>query len=309
MTGRSSLARYAWLSIAAAVATIALKTLAWRMTGSVGLFSDALESIVNLAGAVMMLAMLSVAARPPDHEHAFGHGKAEYFASGAEGTLIFLAAVGIALTAGERLLHPRPIERISAGLAVSVAASLVNLGVARVLIAVGRRRHSIALEADGHHLMTDVWTSAGVLAGIAAVGITGFDRLDPVIALLVASNILWTGSKLIRRSWAGLLDHALGPEEQAALSAVLARHGSDEVEFHAVRTRQAGARKFVEMHVLVPGGWTVRRGHELLERVERDVREAIPNATVLTHLEALEDPTSFEDQHLDREPPDHAQTR
>jgi cation diffusion facilitator family transporter len=309
MTERSSLARYAWLSIAAALVTIALKTLAWRMTGSVGLLSDALESLVNLAGAVMMLAMLTVAARPPDRDHAFGHGKAEYFASGAEGMLIFFAAVGIAWTAGERFLHPRPIERISAGLAVSVAASLVNLAVARVLIVTGRRRHSIALEADGHHLMTDVWTSAGVVAGIAAVAITGLDRLDPVIAILVAINILWTGFKLMRRSLAGLLDQALGPAEQDALRGVLARHASNEIEFHAVRTRQAGARRFVDMHVLVPGDWTVRRGHELLERVERDVRDAIPNATVFTHLEALEDPASFADQHLDREPPEHAQTR
>ncbi len=310
MIERSSLARFAWLSIAAALATMALKTLAWRMTGSVGLLSDALESIVNLLGAVMMLAMLIIAARPPDEDHAFGHGKAEYFASGAEGTLILLAAFGIAWTAGERLMHPRPLERVTVGLAVSVAASLVNLAVARVLIAAGRHRRSIAIEADGHHLMTDVWTSAGVLAGIGAVGITGVDRLDPIVAMLVSANILWTGGKLIRRSLAGLLDHALEPVEQEALRAVLARYGSTEaVEFHAVRTRQAGARRFVDMHVLVPGDWTVRRGHELLERVERDVREAIPNATVFTHLEALDDPASFEDQHLDREPPEHLQTR
>jgi cation diffusion facilitator family transporter len=294
------LVRFAWLSIGAAAVTIALKLTAWRLTGSVGLLSDALESFVNLAAALMMLVMITVAARPPDERHAFGYDKAEYFASGAEGALILLAAVAIGWAAVGRLLHPEPLERVGLGLALSVLASAVNLAVGRVLLAAGRRHHSIALEADGHHLMTDVWTSAGVLAGIGLVAATGFLPLDPLVALAVAAQIVWTGAKLVRRSWKGLLDASLPAAELAALRAVLERHAADEIRFHAVRTRQAGARRFVSMHVLVPGAWTVRRGHELLERIEDEVRRAIPNANVSTHLEAIEDPASFQDQELER---------
>jgi cation diffusion facilitator family transporter len=298
----SRLTRFAWLSIAAAIATIGLKTAAWRLTGSVGLLSDAAESIVNLMAAAMTLMMLTVAARPPDEDHEWGHNKAEYFASGVEGALILVAAVAIAWTAGQRLLHPLPIERVGLGLVVSTGASLVNLAVGRVLLRAGRRHQSIALEADGHHLMTDVWTSAGVLAGIVLVALTGWQRLDPIVALLVAANIVWTGVQLIRRSALGLLDTAIPPEEQRALQAVLDGYAPRGAAFHAVRTRQAAARRFITMHVLVPGDWTVRRGHDLVEEIERDVRAAIPNANVLTHLEALEDPASFADEGLDREP-------
>jgi cation diffusion facilitator family transporter len=301
-TSRGDATRFAWLSIAAAVVTIAMKTGAWWLTGSVGLLSDALESLVNLAAAVMTLAMLSIAHRPPDDEHAFGYGKAEYFASGAEGAFILLAAVGIAWAGVDRLLAPRAIEQPGFGLALSTGASLVNLGVSRVLLRAARRHHSIALEADAHHLMTDVWTSAGVLAGIGLVAVTGWERLDPVIALLVATNILWTGARILRRSAVGLLDVALAPAERDALQGVLDRHGVPPVQFHALRTRQAGARRFVAVHVLVPGHWTVSRGHALLERIEEDIRSVVPNATVLTHLEALEDPTSWEDIGLDRDP-------
>ena len=297
------LARFAWLSVAAAFATIALKTIAWRMTGSVGLLSDALESLVNLAAAAMTLVMVTIAARPPDEDHAYGHGKAEYFASAVEGLLILLAAGAIVWAASGRLLHPRPLEQIGLGLAVSVAASLVNLGVALVLLRAGRRHHSIALEADGHHLMTDVWTSAGVLVGIAGVWLTGWQRLDPLVAIGVALNIVWTGVRLVRRSSLGLLDTVLAPAERRALDEVLSRHAGDHVQFHAVRTRQAGARRFVSMHVLVPGAWSVRRGHALLEEIERDIRAAVPNATVETHLEPIEEPVSFEDQELDRAAP------
>jgi cation diffusion facilitator family transporter len=300
MTRSAPLARFAWLSVGTALTTIVLKLVAWRLTGSVGLLSDALESFVNLAAAVMALTMITVASRPPDEMHAFGYGKAEYFASGAEGALILLAAVGIGWAAAGRLMHPQPLERTGLGLAVSAAASLANLAVARVLIAVGRRRHSIALEADGHHLMTDVWTSAGVIAGIGAVAVTGWLPLDPIVAIAVAVHIVWMGVRLVRRSWFGLLDAALPEPELAALGAVLERYGSAEVHFHAIRTRQAGARRFVDMHVLVPGAWSVSRGHALLERIEDDVRAAIPNTTVFTHLEAIEDPASFLDQELDR---------
>jgi cation diffusion facilitator family transporter len=297
------LRRFAFLSIAAAVVTIGMKTVAWRMTGSVGLLSDALESLVNLVAAVITLIMLIIAARPPDEDHAYGHEKAEYFASGAEGALILLAAGGIAWTALDRLMAPRPLEQVGWGVAVSAGASLVNFGVARILMRAGKRYHSIALEADAHHLLTDVWTTAGVLGALGLVAVTGWNILDPIIALVVAAQIVWTGVQLLRRSALGLLDSALAPEEQAEVRTVLARHEGPELQFHAVRTRQAASRRFVSMHVLVPGGWTVRAGHQLAEQIESEVRAVIPNATVFTHLEALEDPTSFQDQGLDRSPP------
>jgi cation diffusion facilitator family transporter len=294
------LRRYAWISIAAAVVTIALKGLAWRLTGSVGLLSDALESFVNLGAAAFTLVMVTYAARPPDEEHAYGHGKAEYFASGVEGMMIFLAALAIGFTAVPRLLAPEPLERLGLGLAVSVAASGVNLAVGQVLLRAGRRHRSIAIEADGHHLMTDVWTSAGVLAGIGLVAATGWTRLDAIVALGVAVHILWTGVQLVRRSALGLLDTSLPAAEQAALRAVLDRRRAPDLEFHALRTRQAGLRRFVSVHVLVPGAWPVARGHALLEELEAELRAAVPGAVVFTHLEPLEDPVSFEDEGLDR---------
>jgi cation diffusion facilitator family transporter len=298
-----SLARFAWLSVAAAVVTIGLKSAAYALTGSVGLLSDALESLVNLVAALFTLGMLGLAARPPDEDHAWGYGKAEYLSSGAEGVLIFAAALAIGWTSAVRLLHPRPLESVGLGLGVSVVASLVNLAVARVLLAASRRYHSIALEGDARHLMTDVWTSAGVLVGVLAVALTGWQALDPLIAIAVAIQILWTGVRLVQRSAQGLLDRALPGAEQEALAAILARHEGTEVQFHALRTRQAGARRFVTLHVLVPGAWSVRRGHDLCEQLELEIAAAVPNATVMTHLEAVEDPASFEDQEPDRAPP------
>lgn len=301
MAEPSSLRRYAWLSIAAAVATIGLKATAYFLTDSVGLLSDALESLVNLAAAILMLWIVGVAARPPDEDHAYGHTKAEYFAGGAEGALIVLAAGGIGWTAVDRLLSPRPLEQLGLGLAISVVASAINLGVALILLRAARRHRSIALEADGQHLMTDVWTSAGVLAGIGLVALTGWESLDPIVAILVAINILWTGYQLVRRSALGLLDTALSEGEQARLKAILDRHTGPELQFHAVRTRQAGSRQFISMHVLVPGAWSVRRGHDLLEVIEAEIRAALPGTTIETHLEPLEDPASFLDTGLDPE--------
>jgi cation diffusion facilitator family transporter len=295
-----SLTRYAWLSIAAALATILLKIVAWRLTGSVGLLSDALESVVNLAGAVMALAMLSVAARPADLDHSHGHGKAEYFASGFEGLLILVAAASIGATAVERLLHPRPIDAIGAGLGVSAAASVINLATARVLLVVGRKYDSITLEADARHLLTDVWTSAGVIVAILLVGLTGWLWLDPVIALLVAANIVWTGYQLLRRSTSGLMDASLDRAQLDAIEGVLAGYRAEQIDFHALRTRRAGARAFVSLHVLVPGGWSVQQGHDWLERIEADIRRAVPGANVTTHIEPREDPLSMADQELDR---------
>ena len=296
----ATLKRYAWLSIATAIATIALKGVEWWITGSVGLLSDALESFVNLAGALMALAMLSLAALPPDENHAFGHGKAEYFSSAFEGFLIAVAAALIAWQAIERLLAPQPLEAVGVGLAVSVVASILNLLTARTLMNVGRRFRSITLEADAQHLMTDVITSIGVIVGVALVWLTGWLWLDPVIALAVAVNILWTGWQLMRRSTAGLMDVALSETERNAIDAVLERYRAQGLEFHALRTRQAGTRAFVTLHVLVPGDWTVQKGHDWSERIEGDIRGAVPHANVTTHLEPQEDPISHADALLDR---------
>jgi cation diffusion facilitator family transporter len=295
-----NLGRFAWLSIAAAIATIGLKTVAYLLTGSVGLLSDAIESIVNLIGAVMALSMLTVAARPADEDHAYGHSKAEYFSSGVEGSLILVAAVSIAIAAVQRLLSPQPLEQVGVGLAVSVVASLVNLGVSVVLLRASKTYHSITLEANAHHLLTDVWTSAGVILGVGAVAMTGWIRLDPILALAVAANIVWTGTRIVRKSILGLMDTSLPAEELASVKRALDSHLWEGVQYHALRTRQSGARRFVSLHVLVPGMWTVHRGHELLEDLEARIREAVPNVTVFTHLESLDDPSSWDDQHLDR---------
>ncbi|HET7275857.1 MAG TPA: cation diffusion facilitator family transporter [Longimicrobiaceae bacterium] len=297
---RSSLTRYAWLAIAAAVTTIGLKGGAYLLTGSVGLLSDAVESVVNLAAATMALGMLVVAASPPDEEHAYGHNKAEYFASGFEGALILVAAVGIGWVALQRLLDPRPLEAVGLGLVISVLAALVNLAVARVLFRAGRQHDSITLEADAHHLMTDVWTSGGVLLGVGLAELTGWDRLDPLMALFVALNIVRMGVDLLRRSALGLLDTAIPEEERTVIDAVLAGHMRHGVKYHALRTRRAGARRFVSLHVLVPGTWSVQQGHHLLEEIEEEIRAALPASTVFTHLEPLEDPVSWDDVHLDR---------
>ncbi|MGE5471498.1 MAG: cation diffusion facilitator family transporter [Bacteroidota bacterium] len=297
---RPSLNRYAWLSIAAAVATILLKGAAWWLTDSVGLLSDAIESFVNLAGAVMALAMLSLAARPADDMHPHGHNKAEYFSSAFEGLLILLAAFSIGYTSILRLLNPQPLEDVGVGLAVSVLASTVNFLTARTLMAAARRHDSITLEADARHLMTDVWTSAGVILGVALVWLSGWLWLDPAIALAVALNIVWTGWQLMRRSASGLMDVAISPARLAEIETRLAEYRAQGLDFHALRTRQAGNRVFVTLHVLVPGEWTVQRGHDWAERIELEIRTVLPQAHVTTHLEPLEDPVSMVDQALDR---------
>lgn len=302
MENRSSLTRFAWLSIGAAVATIGLKVTAFLITGSIGLLSDAAESIVNLIGAVVALIMLTIAARPPDDEHTYGHDKAEYFSSGVEGTLIFIAAISIAWTAIPRLLDPQPIESAGIGLVVAALASVINFGVSRVLMGAGKKYNSITLEADAQHLMTDVWTSIGVIVAVAAVAITGWNWLDPLIALAVAANIVWTGFHLVKRSVLGLMDTALPPQEMKEVNAILEKYKTQGVAFHAVLSRQAGARRFVSMHVLVPGDWTVLRGHRLLEQIEGEIRAALPAMSVFTHLEALNDPISYADTELDRTP-------
>jgi cation diffusion facilitator family transporter len=295
-----TLRRYAVISILAAIATIALKGGAFVLTGSVGLLSDALESVVNLLAAIFALYALSLAARPPDEEHAYGHGKVEYFSSGFEGALILVAAASIAWTAVRRLLHPTPIVDAWLGIAISLVASVINFAAARVLAQAGRRYDSITLEADAKHLMTDVWTSVGVVAGVGAAAATGWARLDPLIAILVAANVIRSGIDLLRRSTLGLLDTGLPEPLRARIVEILDNHRAGGVEYHAIRTRQAGARRFVSFHILVPGDWTVQRGHDLLEEIEEEIRATIPNSTIFTHLEPLEDPVSFEDTHLER---------
>ncbi len=295
-----SLTGYAWLSIAAALVTIALKGGAYVLTDSVGLLSDALESLVNLAAAIVALRALAVASRPADEEHAYGHTKAEYFSSGFEGALVLVAAVMIAVTSVDRLFDPQPLERVGIGLAISVVASMVNLVVARLLLRAAAEHESIALEADAHHLMTDVWTSVGVLAGVGLVGLTGWNVLDPLVALLVAANITRVGVSLLRRSMLGLLDTALPVEVQDSIREVLDRHRKEGIQFHALRTRRSGRRRFMSVHVLVPGDWTVQEGHDLLERIEAEIREAVPRITVFTHLEPIEDPVAWEDVSIDR---------
>jgi len=297
-----SLKRYAWLSIAAALSTILLKGTAWRLTDSVGLLSDAIESFVNLAGALVALAMLSLAARPADNGHAYGHTKAEYFSSAFEGFLILGAAAWIGLEAVERLLHPRPVEAAGIGLGVAALATVVNFATARTLLKVGHESRSITLEADAHHLITDVWTSVGVIAGVALVWVSGWLWLDPTIALLVAANIVWTGWRLMHRSAAGLMDASLPDAELRQIEAVLASFRQQGLEFHALRTRRAGTRAFVSVHVLVPGAWSVQQGHDWSERIEADLRRVLPGVHVTTHLEPKEDPISQVDQGLDRPP-------
>jgi len=299
--GSSRLERYAWLSIAAAIATIGLKTLAWWLTGSVGLLSDALESLVNLVAALLAFTMLRVAASPPDEHHPYGFSKAEYFAAGIEGALIVLAAAGIFVSAIPRLLEPRPLETPLLGLGLSALATGINLGVGLMLIRVGRREHSIALEADGQHLMTDVWTSVGVIAGVALVFATGWLRLDPLVALAVAVHIIWTGLRLMRRSWKGLLDAAISIEDTGEVTKLFTEYSRRYgVSFHALRTRQAGARRFISFHFLVPDAWTVAQAHQLSEEIESRIRSMVPNAAVFTHIEPISDPASYEDQELDR---------
>ena len=297
---RLFLTKFAWLSIGAAIFTITLKTIAYFLTGSVGLLSDALESIVNLVGAVMALAMLTIAARPADEDHAYGHTKAEYFSSGVEGSLILIAAASIIIAAIPRLINPQPLEQVGLGLGVSIAASLANLLVALVLLQASKKHNSITLEANAHHLMTDVWTSVGVLAGVGLVVLTGWERLDPIVAFVVAGNIIWSGFRIVRMSALGLMDTALEPDEQKLVKNVLSSYTKNNVEYHALRTRQSGARRFVSVHILVPGKWTVQRGHQLLESIESDIRKALPNVTVFTHLESLNDPASWDDTNLDR---------
>ena len=300
MSIESAPTRYAWLSIAAALATITLKTGAYWLSGSVGLLSDALESIVNLVAAVMALMMLRLAALPPDEDHAYGHSKAEYFASGVEGALIMMAALSSVYIAIERIIHPQELRQVDIGLAVSLVAAAINLVVARVLRRAGQQYRSVTLDADASHLMTDVWTSLGVIVGVGAVWFSGWTTFDSIVALLVSANIVWMGFRLMRTSALGLMDTALSNEERVIIDGALEPFRQQGIEFHALRTRQAGARRFMAVHVLVPGRWSVQYGHDKLEEIEHALRMALPGISVFTHLEPIEDPLSMDDVEIDR---------
>lgn len=299
---QKSLKKFVYLSIAVAVATIALKMGAYLMTGSVGLFSDALESCVNLVAALIALMMITIAEKPADEEHAFGHNKAEYFSSAIEGGLIVLAAFSIIWSAIPRIVNPVPLENIEMGLLVAVGASLLNLGAGIILIKQGRKNNSITLEADGKHLMTDVYTSVGVVVGIILVKLTDWVVLDGFVAIGVAINILWTGFQLMRRSAQGLLDTGIPVAERNQIISVLDNYKHQEISWHSLLTRQSGQRKFVSLHVLVPGNWSIQSGHEFAEQIENDIRKIFSSkVTVFTHLEPVEDPVSLLDIGIDRD--------
>lgn len=300
MNDRSGLLRYAWLSIVTAIVIIILKVAAYLLTGSIGFLSDALESGANIIAAVITLVALLVAARPPDREHAFGHSKAEYLSSGLEGMLILLAALFIIVQAVSRLLNPEPLNQVGLGLIVSATAALANFVVAKILLRAGRQHRSEALTADAHHLMTDVWTSAGVIVGVSLVSLTGWLWLDPVIALVVATQIVFTGFKLIRGSANGLLDASLPEDEEATVRTILDQFVDSGITYHALRTRRAGAQRFVSVHIQVPGDWSVQQGHELLEDIEHQIRQSLSPVSVMTHLEPVEDPVSWQDAPLNR---------
>jgi cation diffusion facilitator family transporter len=287
-----------FLSIGAAVATLALKWAGYSITGSVGLLSEAADSGINLLASVTALFSLWFASRPVDESHTYGHEKIEYFSSGLEGVLILVAAAGIAWFAILRLASPQPLQAFGLGVAFALGASFINFIVARVLLRVGRASQSIVLEADGHHLMTDVLTSLGVIAGLMLVWLTAQSWIDPVMGLIVSANIGWTGFDLVRRSFNGLMDHALPEQEQAAVRVAIEAHLQPGMDYHALRTRQAGSRRFADFHLLVPGTWSVRRAHELTKKVEQAVGAALSGIEVTVHIEPIEDRASWTDSEL-----------
>ncbi len=297
-----SLKRFLYLSILAALTTILLKFAAYFQTGSMGFFSDALESLVNLFAAIIALILLHLSEKPADEEHEFGHGKAQYFSSALEGALIFIAAFSIIYTSIPKIFNPQPLNNIGAGSLLSVAAAIVNLVVGYILLKKGKKYDSIILEADGKHLIADVLTSIGVILGVVLVKVTGFYFLDPIIAIAVALYIVYIGFKLISRSTSELMDAAIPKEEQQMVVEYLDSLTEKNIEYHSLLTRKAGYRKFITLHLLVPGDWSVQKGHDCAEAIEQNIEQMFGNAnvTVTSHIEPLEDPVSFNDIGFDR---------
>lgn len=297
-----SLKRFLHLSILAALTTILLKFAAYFQTGSMGFFSDALESLVNLFAAIIALILLHLSEKPADEEHEFGHGKAQYFSSALEGALIFIAAFSIIYTSIPKIFNPQPLNNIGAGSLLSVAAAVVNLVVGYILLKKGKKYDSIILEADGKHLIADVLTSIGVILGVVLVKVTGFYFLDPIIAIAVALYIVYIGFKLISRSTSELMDAAIPKEEQQMVVEYLDSLTEKNIEYHSLLTRKAGYRKFITLHLLVPGDWSVQKGHDCAEAIEQNIEQMFGNAnvTVTSHIEPLEDPVSFNDIGFDR---------
>ena len=294
----ASLVRWAWLSLGAALITLVLKFSAYGATGSVGLLSDAIESLVNLVAALTALFALWFAARPVDRSHNYGHEKIEFFASAVEGALILIAGAGIIWYSALRLIDPRALDALGIGVAITIVAALVNLMAARILLREAAEHDSVVLHADGQHLMTDVWTSLGVVVGLILVYVTGVERLDPIIGILVAFNILRTGFRLLRFSFDGLMDRALPVGEQDQVRNAIQGALDEGVLYHALRTRRAGSRRFVDLHVLVPGASSLRKAHTVAIRIETAIGEALPGAETTVHLEPIEDPQSWTDSDL-----------
>jgi cation diffusion facilitator family transporter len=294
---KKSLAPFAWFSIIASILTIIIKWAAYQVTGSVGFLSDAMESLINLAAGVVALIMLTIAAHPPDKEHPFGHDKAEYFSSLIEGVLIVMAAIGIVYTAVNRIYHPRLLEELNIGMALSILATLINFVTSRILMHHGRKNNSITLEADAHHLMTDVWTTIGIITGIVLVKFTGWQLLDPLMAIGVALSIIYTGAKLIVRSADGLMDSKLTEKELIIIRKILDRHKEQGIDYHALYTRQSSSKSFITFHLLVPGDLTIYKSHEVSKVIEKEIAAELPNSSVFIHLEPINDPDSFDD-HL-----------
>ena len=286
--------RYAIYSVIASLLTLTLKFGAWAMTDSVGLLSDALESIVNLTAGVLALTAITIAMRPADSEHAYGHGKAEYFSSGIEGVLIILAAFGIGHAAVSRFFNPTELNNLGPGLALALVSSVVNFVTAKVMLKAAKRFDSITLEADAKHLLTDVWTSVGLVAGLAILLVRPeWKILDPAIAVIMAVNIVFTGVGLLRRSVGGLMDDALPEEELAVIQAAIHRRLGSEATFHQLRTRKSGPARFIDFHLLVPGATTVREAHDLCERIEREIENELERSEVTIHVEPIECDSSY----------------
>ena len=288
---------YLKLSVAVAMATIGLKAGAWWLTGSVSLLSDAMESLVNLAGALFALAMVTLAAQPPDDDHPYGHHKAEYFSSGFEGVLIFVAALAIIWAAVDRLMNPQPLESLGIGLALSLISTALNGALAWAMLRKSREHRSMALEADARHLFTDVLTTVGVVAGLVAVSVTGWLWLDPVIAIAVAANILREGASLVKRSFDGLLDQSVEPETHEAIQQVLSSFAhAKTVRFDHVTTRRAGQRRFVDLHMHMPPGWTLQRAAAVRVSVEQALMSAVPGLRATIQLLPMGVEAHFDDE-------------